>query len=71
MPSTTAVQTSTTTPAKNISTTAQTSTPVTTPEDDSWMDDTGVWLVTGQHELHCRLRNRHNWKCEFKGQYIG
>ena len=51
MPSTTAIQTSTTTPAKNISTTAQMSTPVTIPGDDSWMDDTGVWLVTGQFGL--------------------
>ena len=30
------------------STTTQSSTSVTTPGDDSWMDDTGVWLVAGK-----------------------
>ena len=49
MSTTTAMDNTTTIPSETtkVSTTAQTSTPVTTPGDDSWMDDTGVWLVTG------------------------
>ena len=49
MLTTTAMDGTTTIPSETtkVSTTAQTSTPVTTPGDDSWMDDTGVWLVTG------------------------
>ena len=50
MLTTTAMDGTTTIPSETtkVSTTAETSTPVTTPGDDSWMDDTGVWLVTGQ-----------------------
>jgi len=49
VPTTTIMNNTTTAPSETTkaSTTAQTSSPVTTPGDDSWMDDTGVWLVTG------------------------
>ena len=50
MPTTTAMDNTTTGPSETTkaSTTTQSSTSVTTPGDDSWMDDTGVWLVTGK-----------------------
>ena len=49
VPTTTIMNNTTTAPSETTkaSTTAQTSSAVTTPADDSWMDDTGVWLVTG------------------------
>ena len=50
MPTTTATVNTTTGSSETTtaSTTTQSSTSVTTPGDDSWMDDTGVWLVAGK-----------------------